>query len=127
MQQNEPKQSMSSVEAAALLLSEGKTTNPYLAGILSEEKGSELDMDAMQKAHLRRMMGFDFKIRIEGKRLLVTSKEGPELRTRAQIKQGEIDELGNITSEDLIDRLVDACLRLKTKWDEATAEEAETA
>lgn len=108
---------LTSVEAAALYVSGGRTTDPELATHLSS--GDTLNMDAMQRAHLRRMMGFDFKVRLSGRKLLVSSKEGPKVRTHAKVQPGDVDAYGNIISEELIGRLVEACIRLKVKWEKA--------
>lgn len=110
-------QGLSSTEAAALFISEGRTTNVQEAEAFAS--GQAFDIDAMQRAHLRRMMGFDFKVKISGQKLLVIAKEGPKVRTHAKIMPGDLDKYGNIVSEDLIGRLVEACVRLKVKWDKA--------
>jgi hypothetical protein len=111
---------MSSLEAAALIVSGGKTKDLDKAVILQNE-GNEFNMDGMQRAHLRRLMGFDFKVRVTKHKIYVTSKEGPEVRTRAALEEGELDDYGNIIKESAIDKLVDACARLKEKWDEEVA------
>jgi hypothetical protein len=85
------------------------------AAILSSAPAFE--MDKLQQAHLRRMMGFDFVVKIAGRRILVISKEGPHVIKRANIKPGEMDEYGNIIDPKLIDRLSEACVRLKISWD----------
>jgi|SRR6185437_5485127 len=108
------KKGMTSLEAAALVLSNGHTTDLNKAAVMS--KGVDLNMDNLQRAHLRRMMGFDFQIKQTATKIHVYSKEGPHVSTSAKIWQGELDEYGNIINEELIDRLVDACLRLKKKW-----------
>lgn len=113
------KKGMTSVEAAALILSGGATKDAEEAQILAS--ADAFDMDGLQRSHLRRMMGFDFRIKIrpDQHKILVSSKDGPKVRTHAKIKDGEIDQYGNIINEDLIDRLVDACARLKAKWEAA--------
>lgn len=108
---------LTSTEAAALFLSEGRTMNQQEAEALAS--GQAFDMDDMQRAHLRRMMGFNFKVKITGRKLLVIAKEGPRVRTHAKIMPGDLDKFGNVASQELIDRLVEACLRLKVKWDKA--------
>lgn len=121
MTDDRPKESLSSLEAAALFLSEGKTSDPQVASIMANEK--TFDMDGMQKSHLRRMMGFDFKVKIDTRKILITSKDEHQMRARCRVLPGELDAYGNIISEDLIDRLVDACLRLKTRWDKVQADD----
>lgn len=114
---NKVEQGISSTEAAALYISGGQTTDPNEAVAYSD--GTALNMEALQRAHLRRMMGFDFKVKVHGRKLLVSSKEGPAVRTHAKVLPGDLDQYGNIISEDLIGRLVEACVRLKVKWEKA--------
>jgi hypothetical protein len=115
MSNDKPKTGLTSVEAAALYLSNGRTKDPTLAGIIDENRQNELDMDGLQRAHLRRMMGFDFEIQIMSRAILVTAKgKGKLLRTRAKMYPGDI-EAGQITNEAAVDRLVEACVRLKQK------------
>ena len=106
---------VTSTEAAALILSDGRTDNPVEAGILAS--GQTLELEELERAALRRMMGFDFVIKIRDPRIMVISKEGPHLIKKCVIKPGEIDEYGNIISESLIKRLTQACVRLKLAWD----------
>lgn len=113
---------LTSQEAAALLLSEGRTSNVQEAEMLASAQ--EFDMDAIMRSGLRRQMGFDFQIKTSPRKLYVLAKDGPKVHTHAKVKEGEMDEYGNIISEDLIARLVDACVRLKVKWDEANAAKA---
>lgn len=113
-QPNQPK-GLTSVEAASLLISEGRTTDPTEASIIAS--APTLEMDGLERAALRRMMGFNFVVKIAGSRILVISKEGPHIIKRAKIKPGEMDDYGNITSPELIERMSQACTRLKLAWD----------
>jgi hypothetical protein len=106
---------LTSREAAALILSDGRTSDVAEAELLTS--APSLELDGLQRAHLRRMMGFNFAVKVHGSRILVISKEGPHIITRCNIKSGEMDDYGNITSEKLIERLVNACVRLKIQWD----------
>lgn len=108
------KKSMTSLEAAALILSEGHTSDLNEAATYA--KGVSLEMDGLQRAHLRRLMGFDFEMQQLPNIILVTSKEKPYVRTRCDILEGETDDRGNIIDDALINRLVDTCMRLKVKW-----------
>lgn len=112
-----PNDEMTSLEAAALILSGGKTTDPNKAELMAS--GQELDLDDLQKAHLRRMMGFDFRIKLNPNKIHVSSKEEPFVTTWCKVNPGETDKYGHIIQEDLIDRMVDACLRLKYKYEAA--------
>lgn len=105
---------LTSVEAAALYLSNGQTTDPVKASMMAS--GQELDMDAMQRSHLRRMMGFDFRIKIQPNKIHVSSKQEPFVTTWMRIKEGDVVN-GMIANEETVDRLVDACLRLKLKYE----------
>lgn len=111
---------MTSLEAAALYLSGGKTRDPALAVVLDENAKDEFNMDAMQRAHLRRMMGFDFRMKMAPNKIHVSSKEEPYVTTHCKIREGEMNGQ-HIVKESLIDRLVDACLRLKIKHDAEVA------
>lgn len=111
---------LTSVEAAALLLSGGKTTDAKEAEMHAAAAAMP-DLDDLVKSGLRRRMGFDFQIKTTHRKIHVYSKEGPHVSTHCKVKAGEMDEYGNIISEDLINRMVDACLRLKEKWTEAIA------
>lgn len=105
---------MTSLEAAALILSNGTTTDIEQAAYYDE--GTELNLDALQRAHLRRMMGFDFQLKIRDKKLIVYSTEGPFVRTWCGY--------GVTMGEKTVEKLVDACLRLKLKYEAKLAEEA---
>jgi hypothetical protein len=54
---------MTSVEAAALLLSGGATTDPDEANLMND--GQLLDPDALERAYYRRLFGFDFEVEIQ--------------------------------------------------------------
>lgn len=116
---DDKKKGMTSIEAAALILSEGRTKDAKQAAEMSQ--GVDLNMDGLQRAHLRRMMGFDFEMQQMPNVILVTSKQKPLVRVRCKVLEGEIDNYGNFISEALIDRLVEACLRLKNKYEEKHA------
>lgn len=113
---------ITSQEAAAMLISGGQTSDPHKAAMIAE--GRDLDMDGLQKAHLRRMMGVDFRIKIAPNKLHVSTKVQPYVTTWCRIKEGETDKYGHIIEEALMNRLVDACLRLKLKY-EATVKKLE--
>jgi hypothetical protein len=102
---DDPKK-LTSLEAAALYLSGGATTDPEKA--VHYDQGQELQMDALQRAHLRRMMGFNFELKIRDKKLVVSSAQPPYVSTWCGYP-GEMDE-------KTVDKLVEACLRLKTKY-----------
>lgn len=110
-----PKQGITSVEAAAMILSGGRTRDVELATHMAE--GFDMDMDALARAGLRRSMGFDFglKIRPGVPYILVLSKEKPYVHTKCKLFEGDLDEYGSITNQATIDRLVAACVRLKAK------------
>lgn len=100
---------VTSTEAAALLMSDGRTSDPEEAALLAQ--GSILDMDALQRSALRNMMGFDFRIKPAPNKYHVSSTKPPYVTTWCKYT--------GIEDEAFIDRLVDACLRLKIKHDKA--------
>lgn len=105
---NKPDTSLTSLEAAALYLSEGQTSDPDEAVHYNNQAFS---IDALQKAHLRRMMGFDFSVDIKDKKMIVFSKEAPFLT--------EESEYSGVMDEDAVDVLVETCAALKVAWDDA--------
>jgi hypothetical protein len=114
---------LSSLEAAALYLSDGATKDPAKAAIIDANKKNELNMDALQRAHLRRMMGFNFRIKMQPNKIHVSSTQDPYVTTWCRITGDDVIN-GQITNEATLDRLVDACARLKGKYDKALAKEA---
>lgn len=106
---------MSSVQAAALYLSDGATDDPHLANHIASG-GSAFDMDAMQRAHLRRMMGVDFDIGINEleSTFTVWTKDGSDVQLQAKYS-GVIDEAA-------IDILVETCLMVKQLWEKKNDE-----
>lgn len=105
---------LTSIEAAALYLSGGATKDIEQAVYYDE--GNDLNLDALQRAHLRRMMGFDFEMKIRDKKIVVYSMVEPYVRTWCGY--------GGTLDEKSVDKLVDACLRLKLKYEAKLAEEA---
>lgn len=120
------KKGLSSVEAAALWLSDGQTTDPSMAAIIDKNRQNELNMDGLQRAHLRRMMGFDFRIKFAPNKIHVSSKTEPYVTTWCRLQAGDVQDTPDgamLTNEAAVDRLVDACARLKQKHDKAVAKE----
>lgn len=118
------KKGLTSVEAAALYLSDGRTADPNLAVIIDQNRQNDIDMDALQRAHLRRMMGFDFRIKFAPNKIHISSKQPPYVTTWCRLKEGDALETPQgfqLTNEQAIDRLVDACARLKDKYDKEQA------
>ncbi len=105
-----PKEKMNSVEAASLLISDGATKDPRLAAHI-QDGGNPFNMDALQRAHLRRMMGCDFEIGINEleSTFTVWTKEGPYVELSSKYS-GVIDERA-------IDILVETCLMVKQLWE----------
>lgn len=110
---------LTSVEAAALLISGGKTKDPGMASYIAE--GREFDEDKLIQSHLRRMMGFDFRIKVNPNKIHISSKQEPYVTTHMKLKEGDLNPLLELTNEEAVDRLVDACLRLKNKYEDAKA------
>jgi hypothetical protein len=106
-----------------LLLSEGKTKDPVLAAMMDDTslptlKTKEM-LDAEQRDGLRKMMGFDFEVKVRPNKVHVFSLSGPRVTAHAKLKPGDVDHYGNITNPDLIDRMVAACVKLKERHDAA--------
>lgn len=114
---------LTSEEAAALFLSDGRTKNVEEAQLI--DRGQELSLDGLTRAALRRNMGFDFEVKVRPNKLHVFSTEGPRVTAHAKVKDGELDDHQNIISQDLIDRLVNACLVLKQRHEAATEKAAQ--
>lgn len=74
-----------------------------------------LNLDALQRAHLRRMMGFDFEVKVRPNKYHISSRQEPYVTTWCKFT-GVVDEA-------FVDRLVDACLRLKIKYEAQVAKE----
>lgn len=106
-----PKEKMSSVEAASLLISDGATKDPVLANHI-QQGGKAFDMDELQRSHLRRMMGFDFDVSINEMEstIHVWSKQGPTVELAAKYYDGVLDDRA-------IDILVETCLMVKQLWE----------
>lgn len=98
-----PKPGMTSLEAAALYLSDGETSDPAKAAHYAD--ASVLNIDELQKAHLRRMMGFDWEVTMKDKRMTVYSKEYPYVSKTVKTS--------GIMNERTVDKLVDLCLEVK--------------
>lgn len=104
-----------SLEAAALILSQGQTKDVEKANHIAAG-GNPFDMDRLQQAHLRRMMGFDWSLTQNYKKVIVHSNESPFVSESFDFS-GEWDE-------DDVKLLTEACLKLKEAWDEEKAKEA---
>lgn len=109
----EPKPGMSSLEAAALYLSDGETSDPAKAAHYAD--ASVLDLDELQKAHLRRMMGFDWSVTMKDKRMTVFSTEYPYVSKTVKTS--------GVMNEKTVDKLVDTCLAVKLLFEEEKAKD----
>jgi hypothetical protein len=114
---NKPKLGLTSVEAAALLQSGGRTKDPNESQLYLNP---EFDMDGLTRAALRRAMGFDFKIKQAPNFFHIYSDDAVHVSARSKILPDEQNEYGHIIGSKAIDRLVAACLKLKAKHDAAT-------
>jgi len=97
-----------SLEAAALILSQGQTKDPAKAHHIAQG-GNPFDMDALQRAHLRRMMGFDFSLNERYKKVIIMSNQSP-------LVSEEFDFSG-VWDEESVELLVEHCLKLKEKYE----------
>ncbi len=105
MQKRNP--SMSSLEAAALILSQGATTDVEQAELMAE--GKILDPDALERAYYRRIFGFDMNVEID------------EKRHKAYVRDMDLGLLTTCTYTDddnaNAKRLSKACIKLKAMHD----------
>lgn len=109
------KPSMSSLQAAALILSEGATDDVETAEMVAE--GKILDPDALQRAHFRRMLGFDFTIQPDPdnyKMLIRDDETGITVTCRIEA------DFNNQAA-----RLAKGCIKLKRLHEAYVAEEAD--
>lgn len=107
----QPKKGMTSVEAAALYLSNGQTRDPELAVQINDDVAHTFDIDALERAAIRRNVGFDFSVNIDTKRhrFLCTNDE-TGYKTTAYYQDMD---------EKAIKRLVRALGRLKKQHDDS--------
>jgi len=111
------KSDLSSTEFAALLVSEGRTTDVTMANALAD--GYPIDPDQLERAFYRRALGFDVDIYIDpakGKAIIKDLELG--LTTTCAY-------LGEETKENMdanAKRLSKACMKLKKKHDDAIKE-----
>ena len=105
-----------SLEAAALILSGGQTKDPAKAHHIANG-GNPFDMDKLQRAHLRRMMGFDFSLNERYKKVIVSSTQSPLISEEFDFK--------GVWDEEAVDELVAACLRLKERYEAELEEETD--
>lgn len=119
----QPKPGMTSLQAAALYLSDGATDDPNIAAITHVHGDDELigdkylKLDLQQKASLVEMMGFDFKIMITPRKIHVSNNGKPHFSAYCKLKPEDVDGRNMLTNVEAVNRLVDACLRLKIKHD----------
>lgn len=102
----QPKKGMTSLEAAALYLSDGQTKDPALA---VASQGNPFNLDDLQRSHLRRMMGFDWSVTVNGKKLTAYSTEYPYV--------SETVKFNGLIDEKAVDKLVDVCVKLKETYE----------
>jgi hypothetical protein len=117
------KKGLTSEEAGALIVSGGRTKDVEEAEIIAQ--GQTLEIDALQRAHLRRAMGFDFKLKLAPNKIHLYSETGPHVSSHTKLKEGDLDEYGNIVNPQVIDNIVNACLVLKQRWDAAVQKRGE--
>jgi len=84
-----PKHTMTSREAAALLVSGGTTTDADVANMIAD--GSILDPDKLTRAHFRRAIGFDFDVVEEKHRFLVKDKATGQTLTVALTDNNDVN------------------------------------
>jgi hypothetical protein len=83
-----------------------------------DEMKSVFDMDGLERAALRRAMGFDFDITFAPSKIFVSARDHKKLRVHVKLTDGDVDANGDIIPGKVESRLADACVRLKAKFDE---------
>lgn len=103
----EPKKGMTSLQAAAMYLSDGKTDDAEEVNQTVEQE--RFTMDTLQKAHLTKLMGFRFSVDVTYKKITVKSDEAPFLRQSASFS--------GVMDEEAVNTIVALCGKLKEAWD----------
>jgi hypothetical protein len=110
---------MTSLEAAALILSEGKTTDVEQAELMAS--GKLMDPDALERAYYRRLFGFDVTVLVD------------EAKHQAIVRDDELgltvkfSWLEDDTNDGNAKRLSKACIKLMKKHEDyLNTQEAET-
>lgn len=106
---------LTSTQAAALQLTDGRTDDAKLANRAAEvdfEVGqSGFYFDALDKDHLVKTIGFPFDVSIKHKKLTVYSKQEPFV-SKAVNFSGDMNE-------KTVDKLVTLCLDVKKLYEDA--------
>lgn len=82
-----------------------------------DEQAKLLDMDALERAALRRAMGFDFQVSFAPSKIFISAVGFKKLRVHIKLQPGDLDDEGNVIPDKVNKRLADACIRLKAKYD----------
>ena len=114
---NEPQEpdfkNLTSDQAAALLISEGKTSNAEDAAFYQtvEDIGDEFVFDLQESLRndLKRRMGFDFAVEIRKTKVTVRAVEGKQVSKWMRRPK-------EWTPKD-IEKLVKICLKVKKEWE----------
>ena len=109
------KPTMTSTEAAALILSEGATTDTDKANLIASGQG--MDWDALARSGFSKSVGFDFSILEDGKvgRWIVRDDETGLIVTTPISKTANFDEDAK--------HIANAVLRLKAKHEKHMAKQ----
>lgn len=110
-----PKEGLTSAQAAALHLTDGRTDNAELANraaqVDAEVKEHGFYFDALDRDHLVKTIGFPFEVVIRGKRLTVYAKDKPEITKTVKFS--------GIENEAMVEKLVALCLDVKAMYEES--------
>lgn len=108
-----PKEGVTSEQAAALYLSDGRTDDAKLVN-----KAREADVnagehgfyfDALDKDHLVKTIGFQFEVVIKHKKLTVFARDKPAITKTVKFS--------GIENEQMVEKLVGLCLDVKAMYE----------
>ena len=103
----EPKKGMTSLQAAAMYLSDGATDDAQ--EVNQTVQAETFNMDALQRAHLSKLMGFRFSVDVTYKKITVKSNEPPYFSKSAAFS--------GVMDQEAVDTVVELCGQLKELWD----------
>lgn len=107
----EPKKGMTSLQAAAMYLSDGATDDAE--GVNKDYQAETFNMDALQRAHLTKLMGFRFSVDVKYKKITVSSNDAPLLSKSAAFS--------GVMDQEAVNTVVELCGQLKEAWDKEKA------
>lgn len=109
----EPKKGMTSLQAAAMYLSDGATDDAE--EVNKAAQAETFNMDTLQRAHLTKLMGFHFSVHVTYKKIIVSADEPPYLSKSAAFS--------GVMDQEAVDTVVKLCGQLKEAWEKEKTNE----